>query len=456
MHPGHKVIEIDDEESLKKENLTIEPVREEFNLLTEKTKELKNKIEKEIEKINNLYENVNNEVTKYFKDKHEILIKEENELKEKLNNEVSRVKEKLEIFLSESNKQINIGDRINKGIKSLNNEKNNIKLLTYISKINKSEKEMKNLFQELMRNIKISFEKEKKIINYEEYYFNGIPSPKDIQFKDIDLNSVNISWKIDNIKINNIDNKEIKYKVEMKKENKNKKFIKVYEGNNNNCKIENLKRDTNYEFRLCSFYNDLIGSWTKLYKIKTFDEINCDSNILKESNRENEFLKVIYNWCKFKKLELIYRATRDGGDNINFHKKCDNQGPNIMLFRNDKGNIFGGYVSVSWTNSGNYQLAPGSFLFTLTNIHNTQPTKFQLNNNNKHQIYFNSDYGPVFGNSDLYFYGSFLNQNNSNCYSYFPKAFEDNLGKGKSIFTGDFNNNNEYIKMNEIEIFKIL
>jgi len=255
MHPGHKVIEIDDEESLKKENLTIEPIMEEFNSLKEKTKELKNKIEKEIEKINNLYENVNNEVTKYFKDKHKILIKEENNLKEKLNNEVSKVKEKLEIFLSESNKQINIGDRINKGIKTLKNGKNNIKLLTYISKINKSEKEMKNLFQELMRNIKLSFEKEKKIINYEEYYFNGIPSPKDIQFKDIYTDSIHISWKIDNLKINNIDNKEIKYKVEMKKENKNKKFIKVYEGNNNNCNIENLKNKTNYEFRLCSFYN---------------------------------------------------------------------------------------------------------------------------------------------------------------------------------------------------------
>ena len=80
IHPGNKVIEIDDEESLKKENLTIEPVIEEFNNLRDKTKELKDRIEKEIEKINILYENVNNEVTKYFKDKHEILIKEENEL----------------------------------------------------------------------------------------------------------------------------------------------------------------------------------------------------------------------------------------------------------------------------------------------------------------------------------------------------------------------------------------
>ena len=127
-----------------------------------------------------------------------------------------------------------------------------------------------------------------------------------------------------------------------------------------------------------------------------------------------------------------------------------------MLFRNDKGNIFGGYVSISWTNSGNWQLAPDSFLFTLTNIYNTQPTKFELNNNNKNQIYFNSDYGPTFGHNDLYFYQAFLNQYNNNCQSYFPAAFEDNLGKGKSIFTGDLNNNNQYIKLNEIEIFKIV
>jgi len=169
---------------------------------------------------------------------------------------------------------------------------------------------MKNLFQELMRNIKISFEEEKKIINYEEYYFNGIPSPKDIQFNDVSLNSVNICWKIDNLKINNIDNKQIKYKVEMKKENKNKKFIKVYEGNKNNCKIENLKRDTNYEFILFSFYNALIGLWSKLYKIQTNAFEDCDSDILKESNRQKEFLKVIHNWINFKKLELIYRANK--------------------------------------------------------------------------------------------------------------------------------------------------
>ena len=74
-----------------------------------------------------------------MKKKHEKLIKEENDLKEKLDNEVTKVKEKLENFLSESNRIIKVNERINKGIQNLEKvEKNIIKNLTYIIKINKN------------------------------------------------------------------------------------------------------------------------------------------------------------------------------------------------------------------------------------------------------------------------------------------------------------------------------
>ena len=76
-----------------------------------------------------------------------------------------------------------------------------LKILTYISKINKNEKEMKKLNNTLMRNIKISFEGNDNKIKYEEYFFNGIPSPKDIEFKDIDVNSLKVYWKIDDINL---------------------------------------------------------------------------------------------------------------------------------------------------------------------------------------------------------------------------------------------------------------
>ena len=101
-----------------------------------------------------------------------------------------------------------------------------INLLSYVSKINKNKKLNKKLFSELMKNIKIKYEEDK--INYEEYYFNGVPIPKNIQFKDITSSSLNICWDIDN---NFIINEKIKYRIEMRKENK--EFKKIYEGNNN-------------------------------------------------------------------------------------------------------------------------------------------------------------------------------------------------------------------------------
>ena len=69
-----------------------------------------------------------------------------------------------------------------------------LKILTYISKINKNDKEIIKLFDTCMRNIKISFEEEKTKVKYEEYFFNGIPSPKDIEFKDIEANSLKVKY----------------------------------------------------------------------------------------------------------------------------------------------------------------------------------------------------------------------------------------------------------------------
>ena len=454
LYNNHKVLLISDELQLKRENITIESFTTELNTLVEKTISLKNKIEKEILEINNLYEKVDNEVTKTYLARHEKLTKEENDLKEKLQNEVTKVKEKLEYYLSDSNNQIKMSEKIQKGIKVLEKEnqeeKNNIKFLSYITKINKTQKNMKHLFQQLMRNIKISFQEENSTIKYDEYYFNGIPSPKNIEFKDITSCSVNLNWKIDNLNILNIDNKQIKYKVEMRKENK--KFINVYEGNNNTCCVENLKKNTNYEFRICSLYNnDLIGSWTEIQKVKT-NEFECDSIILLESRREKEFIRKLYEWSGYNKLVLIYRGTRDGVYSNNFHTKCDNQGPTIILCKHEKGYIFGGYSSISWTSKGGYCQAPDSFLFTLTNIHGTEPTKFLLKNNNDiNSVCHDASYLAIFGGgNDLYIQSDFLNKF-SICN--FPYSYKDSLGKGKSIFSGDNDANN--FKIKEVEVFKL-
>ena len=392
--------------------------------------------------------------------KHEKLTKEENDLKEKLQNEVTKVKEQLENFLSKSNNYIKLSEKIDKGIKFLEKEnkevKNMIKVLSYISKINKTQKDMQILFQELMKNIKITFQKDNNNINYEEYYFNGIPQPKNIELYDIKDDNVNIKWRIDDLNILEMDRKQIKYIVEVRKENK--KFIKKYEGKENFCKIDNLKENRNYEFRICTLYNDLIGNWSEIKKIKTMGKVD-ESIILLESTKKNEFIKKLLEWSGYKMMKLLYRGTRDGALGTNFHEKCDNQGPTITLCKHEEGYIFGGYSFNSWKNDDKYCSSPNSFLFSLTNVFGTEPIKFPLKDNNSNAIYNGHANGPTFENGyDLHIQNNFID---NYAQFYFPFAYQDTLGKGRAVFTGNINDKDlsggyKNCKIKEVEVFKLL
>ena len=249
----------------------------------------------------------------------------------------------MEEYLSFSNKIIKDIEIINKGIKLLEKkEKNMLKILTYASKINQNDKEIKKLYDTLMRNIKINFEEKENKVKYEEYFFNGIPTPKDIEFKDIDINNLKVYWKIDDINLLNLDKNKIKFKIEIRKENNDENFKKIYEGNEMNYLINNLDTNTNYEIRICSVYKDINSIWSEIKKVKTNE---FDSLILKDSNRVDEFLRKIYEWSGYNNMKLLYRGTKDGKNANYFHNKCNNQGPTISLFKNEKGYIFGGYAS---------------------------------------------------------------------------------------------------------------
>ena len=438
---------------MKKENISIEESKKEFNEIISRSLELNKKIEQQITEINNLYDKVNDEVTKSFVLKHEKLTKEENDIKEKLQNEVTKVKEGLENFLSMSNERIRENERINKGLNVLekNNEKNMIKILSYVSKINKNNKEAKKLFQELMRNLKLEFVENETKIKYTDYFFNGIPSPKNIEFNDIQANNAKINWKIDNLNILNINNKDIKFKIELRKNNE--KFNQVYDGNDTNFKIGNLTENTEYELKICSYCNNIIGNWSEIKKFKTLEGSLCDSQILKETKREKEFLNKILEWTNYNRMELIYRGSRDGMTSNNFHNKCDNKNPTIVLYKNIKDSVFGGFTSLAWANSGDYRPDPQAFIFTLVNIHNSEPTKFKIKSENE-GVYHNSGYGPTFGsNCDIGIgISDFLN---SDAQTDFPCRYVDSLGKGRSIFTGDFNNDNTTFRLKEIEVFQL-
>ena len=399
--------------------------------------------------IDKTYEKVDKETTISYTIKREKLNKEEEDLKEKLKTEVTKIKEQLENHLSNTNNLIKSCERIIKGMKSLQNEETNMnKMLSYISMINKNEKEMNNLSQQFMKNLKITFNEKENSIKYEEYYFNGIPIPKNITFTDIEATSLKMNWTLEEINILNMDKNKIKYKIEIRKDNE--QISQVYESNNTNYLINKLKNNTNYEIRVCAVFKGIKSNFSEYKKIKTKTK-NIESKILNELEKGQEYLEKLYEWTGANKMELLYRGTRDGtGSNI-FHDKCDNQGPTLCIYKNEKGNVFGGYASISWTSDGNYHSANESFLFSLTNIHGTAPTKFP-SANQKQEVYHYKDYGPVFGRGyGLKICGDYLNNNNS--YAKIDKDYQDVLGKGFSTFSGDINNN--HFKLKELEVFKV-
>ena len=139
-------------------------------------------------------------------------------------------------------------------------------------------------------------------------------------------------------------------------------------------------------------------------------------------------------------------------NNSSFHNKCDYQGPTICLYKNDKGNIFGGYASIQWTSDWKYPPAPESFIFALTNIHNTEPSKFQTKDLSQ-GVHHHKDYGLTFGEAcDIYINSDFINKDFA---SDFPCRYNGSLGKGKSIFTSNFDNNKGNLRLKEIEVFKL-
>ena len=318
----------------------------ECNKYIEKIKILNLKIENEIIEINKEYESIDKEITKTYEEKHQKLIEQENNLKENLQNEVTKTKEKLEYFLSDTQKLLKINERINKGIKIIQNEKekNMIKMLSYISKMSKTEKEAKLLLNQQMKNIKINFNIDKCDLNFKDDYFNGINIPKDIEFKEITSNSLKIFWKLDNINIKNIDIKKYIFIVEIRKENSKNNFTKVYEGPDYNCFINNLDSFTNYEIRICSTFNETNSSWTNTEKVTTDYIVESIILSVEDKNKLFAWLNPLFSNQKFY-LKLIYRRGNDMSYKT-FHEKCDNQGKTIIICKS-KDQKFGGYSNIN-------------------------------------------------------------------------------------------------------------
>ena len=193
--------------------------------------------------------------------------------------------------------------------------------------------------------------------------------------------------------------------------------------------------------------------------IKKKIDIGIESNILKKEELTEDFflfakLREIYQNNRFFRLNLMFRASRDGDSAKNFHLKCDLIGPNIILVKTKKNFIFGGFTNKGWKHlfkdikKDNPDFATEykddkafGFSVNLKKIYRNE--KY-----NKNVIYCNNNYGAVFINFFKIFDECF--RNGGIC----GKIRECNFfGQEKEY---EINGGNEKFDIEEIEVYQIV
>ena len=288
--------------------------------------------------------------------------------------------------------------------------------------------------------MKIKFDEQNKRILFDYYYFNGIPSPTDIEIKNIQHLSFEVNWKFDYNSFD-LDKNEIKFILEIKKENGN--FSQIYEGDKKIHLVEGLLPNTNYEIRICSKYNDIKSPYSDIHKAKTLKLIDFDNESLIIGNN-NKYKQIITNWINPTKnitAQLLYRLTRDGELYKTFHEKCDNKGPTLVLIHDTSNTKTGGYTPLSWDSNSDWKNDNDTFIFNLTN-----KKKFgKPNKNNTDSIYCNYNYGPWFDN-----FGFERAHNMKECKFQVGNTFLN----ANEIIPNE--NKNRYFKVKEVEVYKIV
>ena len=316
--------------------------------------------------------------------------------------------------LQKINKSFRYFDNINEAISSIQDifeeknvslkfENNNIFLILKIRKIGKGED-------------LISLELKKNALTLQELCENLTQEVNNLKTKVNELEKENCMYKKE------ID--LIKQEIMLLKEENKKRDLKINE-------LEKMRNQT--ENKEMQNKKDLYKIDSKILTKK--EEIDFISNRIKEMKYFNN--KNIF-------YELVFRATKDGGNSTAFHKKCDGISKTITIIKTIKGLKFGGYIDKEWNNkSGWIGDDENCFIFSLDLKKIYNPIK------GKRQYFFSPIHGPnfsEFGLEENLFEKSSLNiqiKEDANAYfSYFTSDYEINGGE------------NEF-KAEEIEVFKI-
>ena len=445
----------------------------------EKNESSINENKMKINDIDNQIIKIYEEINKNKKGQKEEKINELEKLSNDLNKKTNELSDKLELYNKNNinylvDKNINeLKAKINKIIEETESNKQEInnKLKTNIEDINTK---IKTLRTDLFKSLDIKNGLIDNKLNYFEGKISFIESKLNkSQEKIYDNNKIFFVNKKEDNNLNNLnlydekiyssktlDNNNIFSKKNKNKSSKKNILSKTVAENN----LENIEKDSDNSDKKVNIRNTFYVSSSNLLlnhmkeRNNVFD-LYINSNILKnEEITENFFifkkLKEIYAYNRYIKLNLIYRASRDGDMARDFHFKCDFIGPNITFIKTKKEYVFGAFTIKTWKHL--FKDIKKEEPECGTELKDEQAFGFSLNKSKIYEngkkdeniIYCNSNFGPCFKNFFFKIYDKCF-ENGGIC----GKIKESNfIGIEKEF---EYNGGEEEFDVEEIEVFQL-
>ena len=448
-HKGHNLVKVSE---VTEDNKAFSSSKELFEGALKCSNDLEKKITDAIDGIQKNSSSTKEKVSQFFKEAHSRLDAEEAAIMEELEEACGEAEEALQKILNEL-KKVREESLERESYLKTSEKINKLVSLTIAKEIEKQSQETEEwLMKTLVTGITAEWDDKKRKVFFTRHFINGVPVPKDVMFPIVYSTNINVAWDCDESKVNK---DLLSYCVEMQKvTDPQREWKQVYRGKDKKCSIGGLASDTEYNVRVMCYFNNIRG-WGGTTRVRTKKlKVYIDSVILSQEWSGYALVEKLREWCGTERFGLLYRGTEDGFEANDFHMLCDNKGKTLVLVKNTSGHVFGGFASISWVSSGGWKQAPGSFLFTLTNMHGIQPTKFPLKNeNDTYAMCHSSDYLSFGDGSDLRISSNCNTKANS--YTSFPYRYKDTTGKGKSIFTSKANTSDYNFQVQEIEVFGI-
>ena len=226
-------------------------------------------------------------------------------------------------------------------------------------------------------------------------------------WKEVLINKENIK-KISELKneIETLKNDKIRFKTELDNLNRQNEILKK---ENENCKsrdkeklkeievfgVENAElkekiREQNIEINNIKVEIKLLKEKIRILNYERSVIIKDDERSIIFQEIENKVNKPIIQ------LKKIYQATKDGGEPIMFHNKCDDIPNTLVLIKSEGSRRFGGFSPIPWKSDlgGSFKKDPEmkTFVFSLDN-----KKIYYLKDGNKYAVYHDKFCGPCFG-----------------------------------------------------------